>query len=103
MNGLVGHQGSDKPNPLTRIAKYATIDGNWGACSSFGLKNGREVVLTLLIDDGVEARGHRDMLLNNEFTKIGSYVSQHLIHKQVAVQNYTASAFCNPNSKHILE
>lgn len=58
--GGVGHIGRDNSSPTTRLARY----GTWGVSSAenidYGLfASGREVVIDLLVDDGVGDRGHR--------------------------------------------
>ena len=59
-----GHVTSKGANPQKRIEKY----GVWEKCASedisYGNFNARQIVISLLIDDGVPSRGHRENILN---------------------------------------
>jgi uncharacterized protein YkwD len=50
--------------------------------------------LALLIDDGVEGRGHRNNLFNTEFREIGIYFGEHIQYKNCCVMNF-AKEFIN--------
>lgn len=69
--GTIGHYGSDGSFPFERMNRY----GKWlitaGENCAYGPKTGREIVAQLLIDDGVQDRGHRKNILKKEFKKVG--------------------------------
>lgn len=62
--GGLGHVSSKGTTPQKRIEKY----GEWNICASedisYGSINARQIVASLLIDDGVLNRGHRENILN---------------------------------------
>jgi uncharacterized protein YkwD len=62
--GGIGHISRKGLNPQKRIEKY----GEWNICSSeditYGSFEARQIVISLLIDDGVPNRGHRENILN---------------------------------------
>ena len=63
-NGRLGHISKKGANPQKRIEKY----GKWDICASeditYGSVEARQIVISLLIDDGVPNRGHRENILN---------------------------------------
>ena len=69
--GLIGHTGSDGSDLTKRIARYGTWSGEIGEEISYGIHGAREVIVDLLIDDGVATRGHRKSLLNPRWRHVG--------------------------------
>jgi len=71
--GQIGHNGSDKSTPETRMRRYGVFAGSWtyGENIAYGDTTGREIVCSLLIDDGVPSRGHRTNIMNKAFTQTG--------------------------------
>ena len=74
---LLGHIGSDKSDPTTRIARY----GKWAAmaeCITYGQKKTSMMLAAMLVDEGTPNRGHRESLLSNKYTSIGVAVMGHM-------------------------
>ena len=61
--GIVGHTGSDGSDPFTRMKRVGAFNMGGGENCSYGMQTGKDVVLQLLIDDGVESRGHRKNIM----------------------------------------
>ena len=63
-HGGIGHITRKGSTPQKRIEKY----GEWDICSAeditYGSFEARQIVIALLIDDGVPNRGHRENILN---------------------------------------
>ena len=57
--GLTTHEGSDELNITDRIEKYVEWDGAVAESIDFGFKNPENILLNLLIDDGVQDRYQR--------------------------------------------
>lgn len=75
--GLTTHEGSDDLNIGDRIERYAEWDGLAAESLDFGFKNAENIILDLLIDDGVKDRYQRYNLFNNKFKYIGIAAGPH--------------------------
>ncbi|OPL19258.1 MAG: hypothetical protein AVO35_11815 [Candidatus Aegiribacteria sp. MLS_C] len=75
--GLTGHVGSDGSIFSQRIEKHGRWLATVGEVISYGPETGREIVLGLLIDDGVSDDSHRRNLLNPAFRLAGLAVEEH--------------------------
>jgi len=90
VTGDTGHIGSDSSDFSARIERY----GQWlisiGEIISYGPATGREIVVGLLIDDGVSDRGHRRNILNPNFRLIGIAIEDHPAYGNVCVIEFAA-------------
>lgn len=83
-----GHTGVDGSTPFTRIEKYGTYR-TAGENISYASKSGREIVVQLLIDDGVSSRGHRKNIMNKDFSSTGvGFTKKHKTYGAVCVITY---------------
>lgn len=83
-----GHTGVDGSDPFTRIKKHGTFK-TAGENIDYGAKSGREIVVSLLIDDGVSSRGHRKNILNKDFSSTGvGFTKKHKTYGAVCVITY---------------
>jgi uncharacterized protein YkwD len=69
--GGVGHRGSDGSNSLIRISRHGRSSGRSGEVIDYGWTNARDVVVDLLIDDGIADRGHRRSILDPRYSLAG--------------------------------
>ena len=85
-NGIVAHIGSDGSTTIDRIKRYGGKNG--GENIDFGTKSALEVIIALLVDDGVSSRGHRrNMFAPNK--KVGIATDGHLRFGQHTVIDYS--------------
>lgn len=73
-NGIRGHEGSDGSSVADRIERYCAWRGIIGENIDYGNNNANDIVLSLLVDDGVSDRGHRENLLNPNYRFVGAAI-----------------------------
>lgn len=76
-NGKVGHIGKNRSTPVDRIENHGEWESRIAENISYGNHDARQIVIALLVDDGVPTRGHRKNILNNDFKLVGVNTGQH--------------------------
>jgi uncharacterized protein YkwD len=90
--GTVGHAGSDGSNPGTRLARYGTWGTTYNENVDYGaFRSGREVVVDLIVDDGVADRGHRRNIFDPNVRVVGVACGAHPRYGSVCVIDQAAS------------
>ena len=85
--GMTGHTGTDGSSPYTRMSRYGTWY-QWAASYiSYGYTNGIEVAVQLLVDDGNNSRGNRELLFRSEGVT-GVYSGYHSTYKSMSCITY---------------
>lgn len=87
-NGLTSHEGSDNSNVSKRIERYCEWENNCAENLDFANVDVIDILISMLVDDGVPSRGHRLNIFNKEFTYIGIACASHRNFKNVVVMNY---------------
>lgn len=82
---LRGHKGSDGSLPEERVERFGMWEGSVGELIDYGSKTARQVVIKLILDDGVASRGHRLKMLNANFKHIGLALGDSKDNKAVCV------------------
>jgi uncharacterized protein YkwD len=77
IGGQMGHDGSDRSTPGARISRYGEWGGGWGENLSYGKTNARDIIMALIIDDGLPARKHRKNIFNPKFNIAGAGFGPH--------------------------
>jgi uncharacterized protein YkwD len=75
--GGFGHEGRDRSHGGERIARYGSVRGGWAENISYGKSSARDVVVALIIDDGLSARKHRKNIFNPNYNFAGAAVGPH--------------------------
>ncbi len=84
-NGMTGHLGIDGDQPGDRVNRYGTWQKEIGENISYGHSTARDVVMGLIIDDGVPGRTHRENLFNPNFRVAGVSCRSHATYGTVCV------------------
>jgi cysteine-rich secretory family protein len=89
--GVVGHDGSDGSTFDERVRRY----GRWGISLteniSYGPSSPRDVVIDLIVDDGVRDRGHRHNIFDPVARVVGVACGRHTTYGYMCVMDFAGS------------
>lgn len=88
--GQMGHYGSGGSSPFSRMERYGVWSTEAGENIAYGAPSARQVVMNLIVDDGVPNRGHRTSLLKPAFGVAGVGVGTHPRYGAVCVIDLAA-------------
>jgi len=86
--GGIGHITRNGSTPQKRIEKYGEWDINSGEDITYGSFEARQIVIALLIDDGVPDRAHRKNILNKQYKYAGVAYGKHPTYQSMCVIDY---------------
>ena len=69
--GITGHRGSDGSSPNARVDRYGRWEGAIGETVVYEISPARQLVISLIIDDGVPNRGHRRNIFDSNYRVAG--------------------------------
>ena len=81
--GAFGHGGSDHSDPGDRMNRHGTWSSLWGENISYGKATPQDVVIALIIDDGLRSRKHRKNIFNPAFNYAGAAFGPHARYRTV--------------------
>lgn len=86
--GLASHEGSDGKSVYDRIEKYCEWDKICSENIDLGGRTADDILVNLLVDDGVPDRGHRKILFNDEVRFFGCMSGIHKDFGIISIINY---------------
>ncbi|MCF6331780.1 MAG: CAP domain-containing protein [Draconibacterium sp.] len=87
-SGKTGHRGSDGSDMNQRIERYGKWQIRIAENIAYGGISARQIVIYLLIDDGIRDRGHRKNFLNPDYKTIGVATGSHPGYKSMWVMDF---------------
>lgn len=69
--GVIGHHDSQGDTPVERVMRYGIWRGELQELVSYYSPTARQIIFSLLVDDGVRTRGHQRALLKSNLKSIG--------------------------------
>ncbi|NJM97224.1 MAG: CAP domain-containing protein [Phormidesmis sp. RL_2_1] len=87
-NGAIGHIGSDGRNSSQRLSRFGVQNSSSGENIDYGSSTAQEVLVSLIVDDGVANRGHRANIFSPDWTMAGAGCGAHATYRTVCVIDY---------------
>jgi len=87
-NGKTGHNSSDGTRFATRVRSYSK-GGYIAENCSYGYNDALNIVMQLLIDDGVPSLGHRINILSTNYTAVGVAIEPHTGYSYNCVMDFS--------------
>lgn len=97
--GATGHDGSDGSTMDSRIRRYGAWAGTAAENIDYGSANARDVLISLLVDDGVPSRGHRRNIFNSNVRVMGAACGEHTRYRTMCVIDYAGGFTPAPKGK----
>lgn len=89
--GGMSHTGRSGSSTGDRINRYGTWSGMWGENLACGRSGAREIVMALIIDDGLSGRKHRKNIFNPAFGYAGAAVGPHATYRTICSTEFAGS------------
>jgi hypothetical protein len=89
--GLIGHDGTDKSSPQDRIERFGKWGKSFGENINYGNRSARQIVMQLIIDDGIMDRGHRTNTFKALFRVVGVSCGPHHSYGHMCVMDFAGS------------
>jgi uncharacterized protein YkwD len=86
--GQTGHDSSDGTSTFKRIRKYHD-GGAMAENCSYGYSGAMDILMQLLIDEGVSSLGHRNTILNGIYTQMGVAIQPHEVYGYNCVTDFS--------------
>ncbi len=83
--GATGHAGRDGSEAADRVARYGAWRESLSENIAYGPPTAREVVIGLIVDDGVASRGHRTNLFDPSIRVVGISCGDHTRFRRMCV------------------
>jgi uncharacterized protein YkwD len=89
--GRTGHAGGDRSSTRDRIERYGDWSIRIAENIAYGGISAQQIVIYLLIDDGVKSRGHRKTFLHPDYRFVGVATGNHPHYGNMTVMDFAGS------------
>ncbi|MEL6161367.1 MAG: CAP domain-containing protein [Cyanobacteria bacterium J06623_5] len=89
-SGAVGHRSTDGSSFAQRLSRFGVENVAIAENITYGPSTAQEVVMSLIVDDGVAGRGHRTTIFSPEWAIAGIGCNEHATFGTVCVIDYAA-------------
>ncbi len=89
--GGMSHRGRGGSTTGDRLNRYGKWSGRWGENLSCGRTSAREIVIALIIDDGLPSRKHRANIFNPDFNYAGAATGSHAQYRTICSMEFAGS------------
>ncbi len=86
--GKTGHFGKDRSSSKERIERYGKWNVRIAENIAYGGNTARQIMIYLLVDDGVSDRGHRKNFLHPDFKLVGVATGSHPFYNNMCVMDF---------------
>lgn len=90
-SGKIGHTGGDRSSVRSRIERYGEWKIRIGENIAYGGISAQQIVVYLLIDDGIKSRGHRKTFLHPDYRYVGVAKGNHPYYEKMSVMDFAGS------------
>lgn len=97
--GKLGHRGLTGSWPTDRANRYGTWQEALGEAIYYGRDDAREVVMALIIDDGVPSRGHRHHIFDPAYRIVGVACGPHATYESMCVITFAGNYIERPQAQ----
>lgn len=87
-SGRTGHTGSDGSQPMGRVDRFRVAHAGVGENIAYGPSTAQDIMINLIVDDGVPNRGHRVNIFRESWAMAGAGCGPHATYGTVCVINY---------------
>jgi len=88
LSGEIGHTGNRSGDMRERIERHGTWQGRIAENIGYGPDTARQMVMQLIIDDGVPERGHRKNIFSSAFKVAGAACGAHAVYRTMCVMEF---------------
>ena len=88
-SGLTGHDSSDGTSMTDRLMRFVKDRMNWGENIHYGNSNAEDIVVSLVVDDGVPSRGHLKNIMDSTYCRAGAAIGPHKTYRFMCVIDFS--------------